>query len=122
MNSHNVCWLLFPLSVVCLSGCGTNKFEQEVKIEAAAIKLTEETVSGGYQLVSTKELKEILRSKEDFLLVDAMPAAESYDKGHIAKAINFAFPKESPLWNAGIRRWSKNHPPHNHRARRTDRC
>jgi thiosulfate/3-mercaptopyruvate sulfurtransferase len=86
----------FVLAAVCLglTGCGTNKFEQEVQTEEAAIKLTNETVQGGYQLISTPELKALVDGKEDFLLVDAMPAGDSYDKGHIKGAVNFAFPKE----------------------------
>lgn len=79
---------------VFATGCGTNQFQQELITEEAAIKLTRETVQGGYQLISTDELKKLLNSGDEFLLVDAMPAAESYDKAHIAGAVNFAFPKE----------------------------
>lgn len=79
---------------VGFTGCGTNKFEQEVQTEEAAIKLTKETIQGDYQLISTSELRDLVDGKESFMLVDAMPAADSYDKGHIAGALNFAFPKE----------------------------
>lgn len=85
---------LILLSAGWLSGCGTNQFQQEVEIEEAAIKLTNETIEGGYELVSTDELRKMLDEKEKFLLVDAMPAEDSYDKGHIPGAANFAFPKE----------------------------
>jgi thiosulfate/3-mercaptopyruvate sulfurtransferase len=87
----------FFLSLVCLAnaiGCGTNKFEAEVATEEAAVKLANETLKGGYQLVSTKELKKMMDSEEDFLLIDAMPAEDSFAKGHIRHAVNFAFPKE----------------------------
>ena len=82
------------LAAVWVTGCGTNRFEQEVQTEEAAVKLANETVAGGYQLVSTADLKKMLEEGEDFLLVDAMPAEDSYDKGHIPRAVNFAFPKE----------------------------
>lgn len=86
----------FPLLVCLVSviGCGTNKFEAEVATEEAAVKLANETLEGGYQLVATKELKQMLDADEDFLLLDAMPAEDSFDKGHIRGAVNFAFPKE----------------------------
>ncbi len=77
-----------------LVGCGTNKFQQELQTEEAAIKLTGETISGGYELIATPDLKKLLDGNQELLLVDAMPAAESYKKGHIAGAVNFEFPKE----------------------------
>jgi rhodanese-related sulfurtransferase len=94
MNVHHpVCYpiLLFMMS---LTGCGTNRFEQELQTEEAAIKLADETLRGGYQLISTKQLKGMLDAGEDFRLIDAMPAEESFNKGHIPQAVNFAFPKE----------------------------
>lgn len=94
MNTPN---RYFFLVLVCLAdviGCGTNKFEAEVATEEAAVKLANETSNGGYQLVSTKELKQMLDADEDFLLIDAMPEEDSFAKGHIRRAVNFAFPKE----------------------------
>jgi thiosulfate/3-mercaptopyruvate sulfurtransferase len=77
----------------CLIGCGTNRFQQELKIEEAAIKLTKETIAGNYPLIATAELKALLASDETILLVDTMPAASSYNQGHIPGALNFVFPK-----------------------------
>ena len=94
MSDPTTTRFLVLLTAVCLSGCGTNRFQQEVQTEEAAVKLANETVKGGYQLVTTAELKKMLDGDEDFLLVDAMPAKDSYDKGHISRAVNFAFPKE----------------------------
>lgn len=79
---------------IALVGCGTNQFQQEVQIEESAIKLSNETLAGDYPLISTKELKELVDGKASVLIVDAMPAAASYDKGHIPSAVNFEFPKE----------------------------
>ncbi len=76
------------------AGCGTNKFQQEVKTEEAAMKLHRETVAGKYELISTSDLKKLLDSDKEIILVDAMPAESSYNKGHIAGAVNFDFPKE----------------------------
>jgi thiosulfate/3-mercaptopyruvate sulfurtransferase len=94
MNCQITGRYLTLLVATLLAGCGTNRFQQEVQTEEAAVKLANETVQGGYPLVTTAELKKILDSDEDFLLVDAMPAEDSYNKGHIARAVNFVFPKE----------------------------
>lgn len=81
-------------------GCGTNRFQQELTVEEAAVKLANETIEGNYSLISTKELKQLLDSKEAILLVDTMPADSSYNKGHIAGAVNFMFPKDAiEEWN-----------------------
>ena len=94
MNVHNPVWCPILLFITSAIGCGTNRFEQEVQTEEAAIKLADETLRGGYQLVSTKELKRMLDDGENLLLIDAMPAEGSFNKGHIPQAVNFAFPKE----------------------------
>ena len=88
------------LSLVVLCGCGTNRFQQELQTEEAAVKLVNETLEGDYGLLDTAELKALVDSDEAFLLVDAMPAADSYDRGHIEGAVNFEFDKEV------IDRWS----------------
>ena len=94
MNAQKPGQYLLLLVAAFLTGCGTNRFQQEVQTEEAAVKLANETVEGGYQLVNTAELKKMLDGGENFLLVDAMPAEDGYDKGHIARAVNFEFPKE----------------------------
>jgi len=104
--------LLLFLSLALSSmglACGTNRFEAELETERAAIKLAKETVQGGYALISTSELKTLLDSDEELVLVDAMPAGASFDKGHIAGAVNFEFPKETlETWNSeGIKGGSK---------------
>ncbi len=87
------------LAAIAVSGCGTNQFQQELQTEEAAIKLARETTDGGYQLIATPKLKALLGSGEEFLLVDAMPAA-SFEKGHLPDAVNFEFPKDAvDAWN-----------------------
>ena len=95
--------LLTLLAVTCITGCGTNQFQQEVKTEQAAVKLANETVDGTYKLVTAEQLKKLLDDGEDLLLIDAMPAEESYNKGHISGAANFVFPKEvMDQWNEDV--------------------
>lgn len=101
MNKLNC--LLIVLSLASFVGCGTNRFEEEVKTEEAAIKLVAETMKGGYQLVSTKDLKQWLEDEDELLLIDAMPGKDSFAKGHIRTAINFTFPKEvMDSWNDDV--------------------
>jgi thiosulfate/3-mercaptopyruvate sulfurtransferase len=69
-----------------------NKFEQEVEKEAGAIKLLLEVQKGGYNVVSTKELKEWIDSGKKVLVVDTMPFEASYKKQHVPGAAQFLFP------------------------------
>jgi len=71
---------------------GNDKFEQEVEIETGAIKLTREVLSGGYGIVSTEELKQMIDKGEDILIIDTMPYEDSYKKNHIPGAKQFLFP------------------------------
>ena len=86
--------ILVACAVVCVVGCGTNKFEQEVTIEASSVKFAREAVSGQYEILSTSEVKKLRDEGTDCLLLDAMPAASSFDLAHIPGAVNFEFPKE----------------------------
>lgn len=92
------------LSICCVllgvAGCGANKFEQEVVIEESSVKFAREAVSGQYEILSTPEVRKLLDERSDCLLLDAMPAASSYDLAHIPGAVNFEFPK-APIdeWN-----------------------
>ena len=81
---------------MCLqvAGCGSNQFQQELQIEESAVKLAKETIQGQYPLITTDELKTLIDSDIDFLIVDAMPAISSYSQAHIQGAVNFEFPKE----------------------------
>jgi len=95
--SQRICCFqtLLLLSMLTAAGCGTNRFQQELQTEEAAIKLARETVEGDYRLIDTEALKKLIDSGEDFLLIDAMPAYGSYDNGHIPGALNFEFPKQA---------------------------
>lgn len=90
---------LFSASIVC-AGCGQNKFEKEVETEKSAVTFARQVVSGGYDPVTTEELKKLVDDKAAFLLVDTMPA-EDFAREHIAGAVNFPLPKEDmPEWDA----------------------
>lgn len=69
-----------------------NKFEKEVKLETAAVKLTREVMRGGYDLVTTEELKQWIDEGKEMLIVDTMPFEASYKKAHVPGAKQFLFP------------------------------
>ena len=96
MNNVRGEWLcaLIVCASICAVGCGTNKFEQEVTIEASSVKFAREAMSGQYAILSTSEVKKLRDEGTDLLLLDAMPAVSSFDLAHIPGAVNFEFPKE----------------------------
>lgn len=69
-----------------------NKFEKEVKAEASAVKLAREVMRGGYDLVTTDELKKWIDEGKEMLIVDTMPFEASYKKAHVPGAKQFLFP------------------------------
>ncbi|MEW6220702.1 MAG: rhodanese-like domain-containing protein [Thermodesulfobacteriota bacterium] len=80
---------------------GEDKFEREVEKEKEAVKVAKEMAKGGYQLVTTEELKAWIDSGKVMLVVDTMPFADSYQKEHIPGAQQFLFPiPEMASWDA----------------------
>jgi rhodanese-related sulfurtransferase len=69
-----------------------NKFEKEVEKEAGAVKLVREIQRGGYDVVTTEELKKWIDSGKDMVIVDTMPYEDSYKKNHVPGAVQFLFP------------------------------
>lgn len=63
---------------------------KETDIEAVALKVANETVQGGYQLISMEEVKQMIDAKEDFVLIDAHPKWE-FDMAYIDGAKHFGF-------------------------------
>ena len=84
------------------SGCGQNRFQQEVETEKVAVKLARHMAEGEYEVISTAELKGLLEKKPEMVLVDAMPYEASYRKQHISGAVQFLFPKATmEAWDSG---------------------
>jgi len=69
-----------------------NKFEKEMEKEAGAVKLVREVQRGGYDVVTTEELKKWIDSGKDMIIVDTMPYEDSYKKIHVPGAVQFLFP------------------------------
>jgi rhodanese-related sulfurtransferase len=69
-----------------------NKFEAEVTTETVAVKLHRDTVSAGYELLATAELKKMIDEGKDMVIIDTMPYEDSYKKEHVPGALQFLFP------------------------------
>lgn len=78
-----------------------NKFEKEVEKETGAVKLVREVQRGGYDVVTTEELKQWIDSGRQMVIVDTMPYEASYQKNHIPGAKQFLFPiPDMNAWDA----------------------
>jgi thiosulfate/3-mercaptopyruvate sulfurtransferase len=106
MRAFNSMLKLMTASVLVLILAGPaaalfeNKFEQEVKTETGAVKLVREVQQGGYDVVTTAELKQWIDSGKDMVIVDTMPYDASYKKNHVPGAVQFLFPiPEMTQWN-----------------------
>lgn len=94
---RNRCMTAFSFLIVLVlmassAWCWDNKFEKEVKAEQQAVKLVREVQRGGYDLVTTEELKKWLDEGKEMLIVDTMPYEDSYKKEHVPGAGQFLFP------------------------------
>ena len=77
-----------------------NKFEQEVDNETLAVGLVRQVQKGGYDVVTTEELKGWLDAGKDVLIIDAMPYEQSYKKQHVPGAKQFLFPiPDMEVWD-----------------------
>ena len=83
--------LAFGLAVPAMAFLD-DKFEKEGEKEAGAVKLVREVQRGGYDVVTTEELKNWIDSGKDMLIVDTMPYEDSYKKQHVPGAVQFLFP------------------------------
>ena len=95
-------WVFVGLNILGVVSCAPdkNKFENEVDSESIAVKLVREVQGGGYQIVTTAELKQWMDSGKDMLIVDTMPFEDSYKKAHIPGARQFLFPiPEMKSWD-----------------------
>ncbi|MCW5198707.1 rhodanese-like domain-containing protein [Desulfobulbus sp. F4] len=70
----------------------SGKFAKEVETELSAVKLARETVDGGYGLITSEELKKLIESGKDIVVVDAREYEASYQKEHVPGAKHFLFP------------------------------
>lgn len=92
--------LMIAASLPAMAFFGKNQFEKEVQKEKGAVKLAKEMQRGGYDLVTTAELKTWIDNGKDMIIVDTMPYAASYKKNHVPGAVQFLFPiPEMEQWD-----------------------
>jgi rhodanese-related sulfurtransferase len=71
-----------------------------VEKEAGAVKLVREVQRGGYDVVTTEELKKWIDTGKDMVIVDTMPFEDSYKKMHVPGAVQFLYPiPEMSQWD-----------------------
>ena len=68
--------LLATLTFTANVASADEKPLKETDVEQMAIKLANETVQGGYQLLTVQEIKAMTDAKETFVLIDAHPRNE----------------------------------------------
>lgn len=78
--------------LLCATGARADRFSDEFEKEKEAAKLVRDTKKGGYDLVSTEELKKWIDEGKPMLIVDTMPFEDSYKKEHVPGAKQFLFP------------------------------
>ncbi|SMC23726.1 Rhodanese-related sulfurtransferase [Desulfacinum hydrothermale DSM 13146] len=79
----------------CLAASVQNAYawgKKEVETEKIAVNFYREVERGGYQVVTTEELKQWIDQGRDMLIVDTMPYEASYKKQHIPGAVQMEFP------------------------------
>ena len=92
---------IFVMGLATPSLAFMNKFEKEVKKEQGAVKLVREVQRGGYEVVTTEELKNWIDAGKDMVIIDTMPFEASYKKVHVLGAKQFLFPiPEMVVWDS----------------------
>ena len=83
---------LMLITALALVGCGQSWSGKELELEKTSVNLSRETAKGGYQLVSTAELKGWIDQKKPMMIIDTMPLEDSYKKNHVPGAVQYEFP------------------------------
>jgi thiosulfate/3-mercaptopyruvate sulfurtransferase len=90
-NLYVLCGLSL-IVILAMVGCGKSWSGKELDTEKSAVTLAREAQRGGYQLVSTVELKDWIDQKKPMMIIDTMPLEDSYKKQHIPGAAQYEFP------------------------------
>jgi thiosulfate/3-mercaptopyruvate sulfurtransferase len=80
--------LVFGMAGGAMAAWGT----KELETEKTAVTFAKEAARGGYQILTTEELKGWMDQKKAMLIVDTMPFEASYKKQHVPGAVQMEFP------------------------------
>jgi thiosulfate/3-mercaptopyruvate sulfurtransferase len=69
---------LMLLAALALVACGQSWSGKELATETSGVTLSREVSRGGYQLVTTPELKSWIDQKKPMMIIDTMPLEDSY--------------------------------------------
>ncbi len=83
---------LLLISIWTSTGSAFGWGVKELDTEKGAIAFAREVQRGGYRFLGTEELKSWIDRKQEMVVVDTMPFADSYRKQHIPGAVNFELP------------------------------
>jgi rhodanese-related sulfurtransferase len=86
-----VCLFLF-LAAIAASPALALWGSREVETEQVSVTFAREAARGGYQIMTTEELKKMMDEKKEMLIIDTMPYEASYKKNHIPGAVQIEFP------------------------------
>jgi len=91
------------IGVLSTPALAFGKFKKELEKETGAVKLVREVMRGGYDVITTAELKGLMDKGKKILVVDTMPYEASYKKNHIPMAKQFEFPiPEMKSWDKAL--------------------
>jgi thiosulfate/3-mercaptopyruvate sulfurtransferase len=77
----------------CAAHIGTSPKGMEAPIEKAAIKFSSDLKEGGYQVVTTDELRRWLDQGKKMTLISTLPPEDDLSFGRIPSAVNATMPK-----------------------------
>jgi rhodanese-related sulfurtransferase len=81
-----------PLCALLAFGCGKSQ-PNPIESEKAAVALAGQTAAGGYKLIDTAALSDLVSSRSDMVLLDVRPNAD-FRAAHILGSTNITFPSE----------------------------
>lgn len=85
--------LLLVFALAACAGHGTSVKGKEIPIESAAVKLVSDTKAGGYNLITTSELKKSLDEGKKLTIISTLPVEEDKTFGTLPGAISAPLPK-----------------------------
>lgn len=98
MSIKNGCIALLVAALITLALYGSASAldwgTKEMDTEKLAVQFARQVKTGGYEIVTTEELKALVDKEEPMLIVDTMPYEDSYKKNHIPGAVQIEFPVE----------------------------